>query len=61
MEVRDGEGGLIEIQGIGRRFNTRDGGSFEALKDVNFSVKDKEFFSIIGPSGCGKTTLLKMV
>jgi NitT/TauT family transport system ATP-binding protein len=52
---------LIEIQGIGRRFNTRDGGSFEALKDVNFSVKDKEFFSIIGPSGCGKTTLLKMV
>ncbi|MGH8951552.1 MAG: ABC transporter ATP-binding protein, partial [Acidimicrobiia bacterium] len=42
-------------------FNTRDGGSFEALKDVNFSVKDKEFFSIIGPSGCGKTTLLKMV
>ena len=52
---------MIEIKGIGRRFNTRDGGSFEALKDVNFSVKDKEFFSIIGPSGCGKTTLLKMV
>jgi len=52
---------VIEIKGIGRRFNTRDGGSFEALKDVSFSVKDKEFFSIIGPSGCGKTTLLKMV
>jgi ABC-type nitrate/sulfonate/bicarbonate transport system ATPase subunit len=52
---------LIEIEGIGRRFNTRDGGSFEALKDVSFSVNDKEFFSIIGPSGCGKTTLLKMV
>ena len=52
---------MIEIKGIGRRFNTRDGGSFEALKDVSFSVKDKEFFSIIGPSGCGKTTLLKMV
>ncbi len=52
---------MIEIEGIGRRFNTRDGGSFEALKDVSFSVKDKEFFSIIGPSGCGKTTLLKMV
>jgi NitT/TauT family transport system ATP-binding protein len=52
---------LIEIQNVGRRFNTRDGGSFEALKDVSLSVKDKEFFSIIGPSGCGKTTLLKMV
>jgi NitT/TauT family transport system ATP-binding protein len=61
MEARDGAGGLIEIREIGRQFNTRDGGTFEALKDVSFSVKDKEFFSIIGPSGCGKTTLLKMV
>lgn len=52
---------MIEIQGIGRTFRTRDGGVFEALKDATFSVKDKEFFSIIGPSGCGKTTLLKMV
>lgn len=60
MEVRDGAGDLIEIQNIGRQFNTRDG-TFEALKDVNFAVEDKEFFSIIGPSGCGKTTLLKIV
>jgi NitT/TauT family transport system ATP-binding protein len=51
---------MIEIRDIGRKFNTRDGGTFEALKDLTFSVKDKEFFSIIGPSGCGKTTLLKM-
>lgn len=51
---------MIEIRDIGRTFNTRDGGTFEALKDVTFSVQDKEFFSIIGPSGCGKTTLLKM-
>jgi NitT/TauT family transport system ATP-binding protein len=61
MEARDGANRLIEVNGIGRLFNTRDGGSFEALQDVSFSVKDKEFFSIIGPSGCGKTTLLKMV
>lgn len=52
---------MIEVQEIGRSFRTRDGGTFEALKDATFSVKDKEFFSIIGPSGCGKTTLLKMV
>lgn len=52
---------MIEIEGISRQFQTRDGGTFDALKDVNFSVQDKEFFSILGPSGCGKTTLLKMV
>lgn len=52
---------MIEIKGIGRRFKTRDGGSFEALRDINFEVHDKEFFSILGPSGCGKTTLLKMI
>lgn len=52
---------MIEINGIGRKFATRDGSTFEALRDVSFSVGDKEFFSIIGPSGCGKTTLLKMI
>lgn len=52
---------MIEIKGVGRRFQTRDGGTFEALRDVNFKVQDKEFFSILGPSGCGKTTLLKMI
>ncbi len=52
---------MIEIEGVGRRFQTRDGGSFEALREISFSVRDKEFFSILGPSGCGKTTLLKML
>lgn len=35
--------------------------SFQAIKDVSFSVKDGEFVCIIGPSGCGKTTLLRMI
>ena len=52
---------MIEVNGVGRRFQTRDGGGFEALRDVSFEVQDKEFFSILGPSGCGKTTLLKMI
>jgi len=32
-----------------------------AIKDVNFSVKDSEFVSIIGPSGCGKSTILRIL
>ena len=33
----------------------------EALKDINFCVKNGEFVSIIGPSGCGKSTLLSII
>ena len=32
-----------------------------ALKDVNMSVNDGEFISIVGPSGCGKSTLLNVI
>jgi len=32
-----------------------------ALKNVDFSVKDSEFVSIIGPSGSGKTALLNVL
>ncbi len=31
------------------------------FKNLNLSVEDGEFISIIGPSGCGKSTLLNMV
>jgi NitT/TauT family transport system ATP-binding protein len=32
-----------------------------ALEDIDFSVADGEFLSIVGPSGCGKSTLLKIL
>ena len=34
---------------------------FTALQDVNFTVEDGEFVSIIGASGCGKSTLLSVL
>ena len=33
----------------------------EALKDVNFEVKEKEYVAIMGESGSGKTTLLNIL
>ena len=32
-----------------------------ALSDVNLSIADGEFVSLVGPSGCGKSTMLRLV
>ena len=32
-----------------------------AVRDVNLTIRDKEFLVLVGPSGCGKTTTLRMV
>ena len=34
---------------------------FEAVKDFNLEIQDKEFIIFVGPSGCGKSTTLRMV
>lgn len=34
---------------------------FEAVKDFNLEIKDKEFIIFVGPSGCGKSTTLRMI
>ena len=34
-------------------------GEFQALKQINLGLPEKEITAFIGPSGCGKSTLLK--
>jgi putative ABC transport system ATP-binding protein len=58
----DGDGGsnVIELAGVTRFY--RDGEvSVEALRGVNFAVREGEFLGIMGPSGSGKTTLLAIL
>ena len=33
----------------------------QVLHDVNISIKEGEFFTLLGPSGCGKTTILRII
>ena len=47
---------VIEIDHVIKRF-----GEFVAVDDVDFSIGQGEFFSMLGPSGCGKTTTLRMI
>lgn len=34
-------------------------GDFQALKNINLALPEKQVTALIGPSGCGKTTFLK--
>lgn len=36
-------------------------GDFQALKNINLEIQEKEITAFIGPSGCGKSTLLKSI
>jgi polar amino acid transport system ATP-binding protein len=47
---------IIDVAGVSKYF-----GSFQALKDVTFTVRDGEKVVIIGPSGSGKSTLLRSI
>ncbi len=51
---------MIELKGIYKWINTGNNRTF-LLRDVNLSVREGEFISIMGPSGSGKTTLLNVI
>src|SRR5690606_5439975 len=36
-------------------------GPVHVIRDVNLTVKDREFVVFLGPSGCGKTTTLRAI
>ncbi|MDE0113541.1 MAG: ABC transporter ATP-binding protein, partial [Albidovulum sp.] len=46
----------IKLQNLQKHF-----GEFVAVRDIDFTVRDGEFFVMLGPSGCGKTTTLRMI
>jgi NitT/TauT family transport system ATP-binding protein len=51
---------VIEIKGLSKSFSGRRGKrDVQAIQDVNLTVNDNEFLTVLGPSGCGKTTLLR--
>ena len=51
---------LLTTDHLAKSFR-RGGATVEALRDINVSVADGEFVSIVGASGCGKSTFLRLV
>ena len=58
MESNSGEV-LFDIRHVSHTFETEEGKTFDALKDVTAQIKKGEFTAIIGTSGSGKSTLAR--
>lgn len=50
----------VNIKGLSKQY-TIGNHSFFAVKDINLSIADESFVSIVGKSGCGKTTMLRLL
>lgn len=50
----------VQLENVDMTFPTKKG-AFNALKNINLSIKEGEFISIIGHSGCGKSTVLNLI
>jgi nitrate/nitrite transport system ATP-binding protein len=50
----------VQLEQVSMKFQTKKG-SFEALRNIDLSIEQGEFVSIIGHSGCGKSTVLNLI
>jgi nitrate/nitrite transport system ATP-binding protein len=53
--------GFLEIENLVKSYPTPDKGKFVVLNNVNLTIGEDEYISVIGHSGCGKSTLLKII
>jgi NitT/TauT family transport system ATP-binding protein len=56
--------GQVSMSDVSKTFTLKVDGQIQtvqALKSVNFDVKQAEIVTLIGPSGCGKTTALRIL
>ena len=49
-------GTIVEMIGVNKKY-----GSNHVVKDLNLTVNEGEFLTLLGSSGCGKTTTLRMI
>ena len=54
-------GPVLEIRNLKKQIPRPGKEPFEIFNNINLSVREGEFVSIVGPSGCGKTTMLRVI
>ena len=51
---------VIKLEGVEKIYRTKEIETV-ALENVNLTVEEGEFVSVMGPTGCGKSTLLNLI
>lgn len=51
---------FVQLENVDVKFTTKKG-VYHALRDINLSIDQGQFFTLIGHSGCGKSTLLNII
>ena len=46
----------MQLERIRKSFDGKD-----VISDLNLTINDGEFLTLLGPSGCGKTTVLRLI
>lgn len=52
---------LLKCNSLTKEYMSLSGSCVFALSEINFSLSDNEFLSVVGPSGSGKSTLLNII
>ena len=55
--MRGNKMATVKLENICKSYDN----GFQAAKNVNIDIEDKEFIVLVGPSGCGKSTTLRMI
>ncbi len=50
----------LEIDGLDKQYRIKDRW-FHAVSDINLTIPEGQFVTVVGKSGCGKTTLLRLI
>lgn len=53
----EGRPKLLALRGVGKVFSN----GVTALRDVDLTIREGDFLSLLGPSGCGKSTALRLI
>jgi len=51
----------VAVEAVSKVFNLGKSNEVHALDEIDLTVEDGEFITLIGPSGCGKSTLLRLI
>jgi len=52
---------ILDIDHVSRIFPLPNGGEYIALTEIDVTIKQGEFITLLGHSGCGKSTLLNII